>query len=185
MAPGEAGTHHGCGDLSGVNETPLLRWIEFTHAPAQAWEGWRECGGKASWNAAISLSICVERYTPLAVCQHLVYFSRKYRCQPGLYRLVVAVQLGLRVAFGLQAWQRCRRVQFIGWFTILQRSQLQFARDELVVFPICLSVVHRHFTPRSKFQELVERHAGEFRRLASGEAALAKQFERDELRSGS
>ena len=38
MAPGEAGTHHGCGDLSGVNGTPLLRGIEFTHAPAQAGE---------------------------------------------------------------------------------------------------------------------------------------------------
>ena len=38
MAPGKAGTHHGCGDLSGVNGTPLLRGIEFTHAPAQAGE---------------------------------------------------------------------------------------------------------------------------------------------------
>jgi hypothetical protein len=36
MAPEEATTHHGCGDLSGVNGTPLLRGIEFTHAPAQA-----------------------------------------------------------------------------------------------------------------------------------------------------
>ena len=35
---GEAWTHHGCGDLSGVNGTPLLRGIEFTHAPAQAGE---------------------------------------------------------------------------------------------------------------------------------------------------
>ena len=31
-------THHGCGDLSGVNGTPLLRGIEFTHAPFQAAE---------------------------------------------------------------------------------------------------------------------------------------------------
>ena len=38
MAPGEAGTHHGCGDLSGVNGTPLLRGVEFTHAPSQAGE---------------------------------------------------------------------------------------------------------------------------------------------------
>ena len=44
MAPEEAGTHHGCGDLSGVNGTPLLRGIEFTHAPAQAGEGWRKLG---------------------------------------------------------------------------------------------------------------------------------------------
>jgi len=38
MAPEEAGRHHGCGDLSGVNGTPLLRGIEFTHAPSQAGE---------------------------------------------------------------------------------------------------------------------------------------------------
>ena len=38
MAPEEAGAHHGYGDLSGVNGTPLLRGIEFTHAPAQAGE---------------------------------------------------------------------------------------------------------------------------------------------------
>jgi hypothetical protein len=38
MAPEEAWTHHDCGDFSGVNGTPLLRGIEFTHAPAQAGE---------------------------------------------------------------------------------------------------------------------------------------------------
>ena len=35
-APGEGGTHHECGEFSGVNETPLLRGIEFTHVPSQA-----------------------------------------------------------------------------------------------------------------------------------------------------
>ena len=44
MAPEEAWTHHGCGDLSGVNGTPLLRGIEFTHAPAQAGETMPEMG---------------------------------------------------------------------------------------------------------------------------------------------
>src|SRR5687768_5612588 len=34
----EARTYHGCGELSGVNGTPLLRGIEFTHVPAQAGE---------------------------------------------------------------------------------------------------------------------------------------------------
>jgi hypothetical protein len=38
IAPEEAWTHHGCGEFSGVNGTPLLRGIEFTHAPAQATE---------------------------------------------------------------------------------------------------------------------------------------------------
>jgi hypothetical protein len=47
MAPEEAWRHHGCGDLSGVNGTPLLRGIEFTHAPAQARKAWLECGAKA------------------------------------------------------------------------------------------------------------------------------------------
>ena len=42
---GEAWTHHGCGDLSGVNGTPLLRGIEFTHAPSQGWI-------KDVWNGA-------------------------------------------------------------------------------------------------------------------------------------
>ena len=36
LAPEEAGRDHGCGDLSGVNGTPLLRGVEFTHAPSQA-----------------------------------------------------------------------------------------------------------------------------------------------------
>ena len=45
MAPEEAWTHHGCGDLSGVNGTPLLRGIEFTHAPSQGWI-------KDVWNGA-------------------------------------------------------------------------------------------------------------------------------------
>ena len=44
MAPEEAGTHHGCGEFSGVNGTPLLRGIEFTHAPAQAGERMAEAG---------------------------------------------------------------------------------------------------------------------------------------------
>jgi hypothetical protein len=38
LAPGKAGTHHGCGEFSGVNGTPLLRGFIFTHAPSQAGE---------------------------------------------------------------------------------------------------------------------------------------------------
>jgi hypothetical protein len=49
MAPEEAWTHHDCGDFSGVNGTPLLRGIEFTHAPAQAGERMAESAGKARW----------------------------------------------------------------------------------------------------------------------------------------
>ena len=44
MAPGEAWTHHGCGEFSGVNGTSLLREAEFTHAPSQ--------GGKDGWKWA-------------------------------------------------------------------------------------------------------------------------------------
>ena len=42
-------THHGCGEFSGVNGTPLLRGIEFTHAPSQAGErmAGRKWKGKA------------------------------------------------------------------------------------------------------------------------------------------
>jgi hypothetical protein len=47
MSPEEAWTHHESGDLSGVNGTPLLRGIEFTHAPALA-------GEKDGWNGAVS-----------------------------------------------------------------------------------------------------------------------------------
>ena len=46
MAPDEAGMHHGCGDLSGVNGTPLLRGVEFTHAPAEAGKRMGEAGLK-------------------------------------------------------------------------------------------------------------------------------------------
>ena len=65
-----------------------------------------------------------------------------------------------------------------------QRSQLQLARDSLVLFPILLGVVHGHFTSRGKFQELVERYAAEFGCFASGDTPFAEQFECDELGSG-
>ena len=59
MAPGEAGTHHGCGDLSGVNGTPLLREAEFTHGPSlQAGERMLDPGGKARWKAA-KVKLCL------------------------------------------------------------------------------------------------------------------------------
>ena len=48
MAPGEGWTHHGGGEFSGVNGTPLLREAEFTHAPSlRLGIGWLELGGKA------------------------------------------------------------------------------------------------------------------------------------------
>src|SRR5687768_2962803 len=47
LAPEEAGRDHGCGDLSGVNGTPLLRGIEFTHAPSQAGERMTGTGRKS------------------------------------------------------------------------------------------------------------------------------------------
>ena len=46
MAPGVDGTHHGCGEFSGVNGTPLLRGLEFTHAPSQAGERMAGMGRK-------------------------------------------------------------------------------------------------------------------------------------------
>ena len=46
MPPEEAWMHHGCGEFSGVNGTPLLRGLEFTHAPSQAGERMAGMGRK-------------------------------------------------------------------------------------------------------------------------------------------
>ncbi len=52
MAPEEAWRHHGCGDLSGVNGTPLPAELNSHTRLLRLGKGWREGDGMARWNHA-------------------------------------------------------------------------------------------------------------------------------------